>query len=69
MPQASAAALKAWHRAWNDPAGPDDAAARIWDALAAALPALRDHARAWTADLAVQRDLAANLVKMVMELV
>jgi uncharacterized repeat protein (TIGR03837 family) len=69
MPQASAATLKAWHRAWNDPADTDDTAARIWDAFAAALPALREHARAWTADLATQRDLAASLVKMADELV
>jgi uncharacterized repeat protein (TIGR03837 family) len=69
MPRDSAADFDAWHRAWNDPAADEASSPRIWDAFAAALPSLRDHAQQWTADLASQPDLAGRLVKMVERLV
>ncbi|MDQ7988488.1 MAG: elongation factor P maturation arginine rhamnosyltransferase EarP [Candidatus Dactylopiibacterium sp.] len=52
------AALEDFWHAWE--AG-RDAGAR-WPAFAAALPALRAHARAWTADQAARPDLAAKLL-------
>lgn len=54
-------ALRDFWLAWNHGAG----AAQAWPAFAAQLPALRRHARAWAGRLAVNGDLAANLVKFV----
>lgn len=53
-----------WH-AWN--AGRLDA--EQWQALAAALPALRAHAAAWEAQQAAQEDLASALVRFCRSLV
>ena len=53
-----------WH-AWN--AGHLDA--EQWQALAAALPALRAHGAAWEAQQAVQEDLASALVRFCRSLV
>lgn len=69
MAETAAAPFNALHRVWNDPADGDAAAGQIWDSFAAALPALRDHARRWTAELATQSDLTARLVRMVETLV
>lgn len=69
MPETSAGAFNALHRAWNDPADGDAAAGRMWGAFAGVLPALGDYAGQWAAELATQSDLTARLVKLVETLV
>lgn len=57
----AAQALRVFWREWNRGEG----AGLAWPAFSAALPALLDHARVWASRLAVNGDLAANLVKFV----
>ena len=54
-----AAALRMFTEAWNRGAG----AGAAWPALAACLPALRRHARAWADQLGGMEDLATRLVR------
>lgn len=60
LPPSSGNALADFHHAWNahDSAG----VATAWPLLAATLPALTHHARDWSAQHALQSDLASNLV-------
>jgi uncharacterized repeat protein (TIGR03837 family) len=69
MPQPSAASFNAFQRDWNDPVEGNASVDRTWEAFAAELPATGGHARRWTAELAIQPDLAARLVRMVEGLV
>jgi uncharacterized repeat protein (TIGR03837 family) len=68
MPPSIRASFNASHQAWNASADPQTSAA-TWNAFAGELPALRDHAQRWTAELATQSDLAAALVRTVEGLV
>ncbi len=56
LPPATAAALKTFHLGWNG-GGPLD-----WESLLAHRDALTAHARQWSDTLALQTDLASNLV-------
>nr|WP_291993205.1 elongation factor P maturation arginine rhamnosyltransferase EarP [Candidatus Accumulibacter sp. ACC003] len=59
LPAASTAALREFWHAWN--VGTISAAA--WQALAAKLPTLRQHAREWQQTLARQEDLSSRLLR------
>jgi uncharacterized repeat protein (TIGR03837 family) len=63
LPVAAQTAVDRFSRNWNDPDAPPDACARLWPALAGALPSLAQRTRAWAAELATQPDLASALVK------
>lgn len=58
LDEASAAALRSFSLQWNG----EQAQAEAWPRLAAALPALAEHARQWADGLAKQTDLATRLV-------
>jgi uncharacterized repeat protein (TIGR03837 family) len=55
------AALRALWHGWNEPAGPSGPMRAAWKTLEGHQDALRAHARAWAARLALPGDLAANL--------
>jgi len=60
LPDTAGQAYAAFSSAWNGDDGA--AAAKAWPALAASLPMQQRHARAWSARLGAQRDLAGALV-------
>lgn len=62
MKNTAAQAQGAFWQAWNGVGGVD-ALATAWPAFAAALPAVRPHALAWSARQAEQSDLCARLIE------
>ncbi len=64
-PPAAAAAHASFSKAWNDPRHGGDTLGALWRALVSASPALTQSARTWADALAGQTDLAAALVKFV----
>lgn len=59
-------ALTAFWEAWEGMVGGADVG-DAWPALAASLPALQDHARAWARQMSGQPDLVSRLLSFVME--
>jgi uncharacterized repeat protein (TIGR03837 family) len=67
LPLTTSEPYAAFSAAWNG--GDVGAAARAWPALAARLPMLQRHARAWSEQLGAQRDLAGTLVEFALTMV
>ena len=64
LPPVDAGLVRALWRGWNR----EEDIAPLWPDWIEALPQLSIHARAWATQLAVQTDLASNLVKFINKL-